>query len=398
MRLGYLVPEFPGQTHIFFWREVRALRRLGEDVFLVSTRRPALASCRHDFAAQAIAETRYLFPPIGQNLGKWAARGFQGLSAARNYLSEMRAKRSVVDRIRRYALLSSAIDLVEWATTQRIEHIHGHSFADSAHVLALARRMGGPPYSLTLHGDLIVYGGDHHLKSQRAVFVCAVGHHLRRQLIEKAEIPESKVLVTFMGVETSELKKVGKFRPFKTGSLKLLTVARLERVKGHLHALVAIHRARQASLQISYTIAGDGSFKEDLLSKVRELGLEDCVNFTGTVSEAEVYQLLENADAFVLPSVGVGEAWPVSVMEAMAAGLPVISSSIGATPDMISSGIDGILLPQGDELAIFENISLLTNNVQLRQQIGEAARKTAQRRFDVMETAGALRNAIRAHD
>jgi colanic acid/amylovoran biosynthesis glycosyltransferase len=82
-------------------------------------------------------------------------------------------------------------------------------------------------------------------------------------------------------------------------------------------------------------------------------------------------------------------------MEAMSAGLPVIASVIGATPQMITSGRDGFLVPQRDEKALFENIMLLANNVDMRRRVGEAARHTAYGRFNVAVTASALRDAIR---
>jgi glycosyltransferase involved in cell wall biosynthesis len=118
------------------------------------------------------------------------------------------------------------------------------------------------------------------------------------------------------------------------------------------------------------------------------------VTLTGTLSEAEIYRLLAAIDAFILPSTGLGEAWPVSVMEAMGAGLPVIASIIGATSDMIMSEKDGFLVPQGDEQALLHKIILLGKDVELRRRVGTAARITAQRRFDVKLSANLLRNTV----
>jgi len=199
-----------------------------------------------------------------------------------------------------------------------------------------------------------------------------------------------------MGVETSTLAALGRKRSYAPGALHLVTVARLHRAKGHVHALAAIRRGLQAGLDLHYTIAGEGPHKEALLSVIGELNLGRHVTLTGTIPETEVFQLLSKADAFVLPSIGVGEAWPVSVMEAMGAGLPVIASIIGATPEMITPGEDGFLVPQGDEEALLKNVTLLASDVDTRRRIGEAARGTANRRFDVRATAGALRDAIHA--
>jgi glycosyltransferase involved in cell wall biosynthesis len=367
---------------------------MGEEVSLLSTRKPSPLTCTHEFVHDAVTETRYLYPPIVSNLGAWTAAGCRGLSPALTYLGGLETS-GFQDRLRQCGLLASAIDLVRWARDEGISHIHGHSCADAAHVLALARRLGGPSYSLTLHGDLDVYGTDHRSKMGGAAFISTVGSHLRRQVLERAGVPAERVFVTCMGVETSELATLGKDRSFTPGSLHLVTVARLHPVKGHDHALAAVHRGLQTGLDLRYTIAGEGPYRDALLARINELGLGTRVTLTGTLSESEVYTLLSNADAFVLPSIGLGEAWPVAVMEAMGAGLPVIASVIGATPEMIKQGVDGLLIPQKDERALLESIALLAQDVDTRRRIGEAGRRTALRRFDVAATAGALRDAFR---
>jgi glycosyltransferase involved in cell wall biosynthesis len=393
MRIGYLVPEFPNQTHIMFWREIVALRQSGEDIVLLSTRRPPAAACRHEFAAQAAAETHYLFPPKAGEMAAWTATGLSGLSGGLSYLSKIRGA-SLGETTRQYLLLASAIRLVRVAQRNGIDHIHAHSIANSAHVLAMARRMGGPKYSLTAHGDLNVYGTHHQEKMELAEFVFVVGSHLRRQTLEQTTVDERRVIVTCMGVDTSRFARLGREREFRPGSLKLATVARLHPTKGHLHALNAIKTAVDAGLDVTYAIAGEGSNREAIEARVRELGLERRVTLMGSLGEAEVCELLSRSDALMLASYGAGEAWPVCIMEAMAAGLPVISSVIGATPEMITPGVDGLLTAQHDEDALFRGVADLANDVALRRRLSEAGRVTAQKRFDVGITAGALRDAI----
>ena len=84
--IGYLVPEFPSQTHTFFWREICALRARGADVRLFSTRRPAPEACRHAFAEEAARETRYLVPPRAGRMASWLARRPGSLGPALDYV------------------------------------------------------------------------------------------------------------------------------------------------------------------------------------------------------------------------------------------------------------------------------------------------------------------------
>lgn len=393
MRLGYLVPEFPGQTHIFFWREIEALRRVGVEVFLVSTKRPSAGATTHKFAQAAAAQTKYLIPPSLSSLFRWIVGGASGLKSGFEYIRHI-SDRSLTSQVRQLVLLASAVDLVRWSKRECIDHIHGHSCANSAHILALSFRMGGPSYSLTLHGDLNVYGGDHLLKSQLATAIFAVGGHLRRQLCDIG-VPNQKIIETFMGVDTGRLSQLAPNRLYHHDELLLATVARLDRSKGHLHVLAAMARARELGVKVRYRIAGEGSFRETIRAKINTLGLGECVELCGTVSEEEVCSLLSQADVFVLASTGEGEAWPVSVMEAMSAGLPVVCSQIGATPQMITSGLDGILVAQRDEDAIFEAICKLAKNPEMRQRMGTAARKTAVARFDVTVSSRILLENIR---
>jgi len=165
-----------------------------------------------------------------------------------------------------------------------------------------------------------------------------------------------------------------------------------------MHVLAAIRRGVQEGLDLHYTIAGAGPFLDAITSKVSELDLRDRVTMLGTISSEEVEALLDRIDAFVLASTGQGEAWPVSIMEAMGAGLPVIASRIGATPEMITPGVDGFLIGQRDEDALLESIGALANDLELRLRIGSAARNTTLQRFDVSATASALRDAIYASE
>jgi colanic acid/amylovoran biosynthesis glycosyltransferase len=388
--LGILIPEFPSQTHIFFWREIEALRAMGQRVGVISTRRPS-ASCRHDFAAGAAAETHYLYPPRPVVAAVLAARPARTLAAAR-YLLGLEAS-SLRRRVAGLGLLACAADLLQHSQREGIEHIHAHSCAEAAHVVALCRILGGPTYSLTLHGDLSVYGTDHGSKMARATFVATDGPHLTEQIVSQAGIPAERVLPTWMGLDIDRFRDAG-LRVFEAGRLHLVTVARLNRSKGHRHALAAMRVALDRGADLRYTLAGDGPHREEIEADVRRLGLSDRVEFAGSLSESAVLDLLQRADAFVLPSVGLGEAGPISLMEAMACGLPAVSSIIGATPVMVEHGVEGLLVPQGDEGALADAFVRLAVDPEGRRRIGEAARRRAVACFDRRDTARRLLDAI----
>lgn len=173
-----------------------------------------------------------------------------------------------------------------------------------------------------------------------------------------------------------------------------MSVARLNPAKGHRYALEAVRQAVDQGCDVRYSIAGSGDARRAIEVDVARLGLTDRVALLGSLGEPEVRGLLERADAFLLPSVGLGEASPVAVMEAMASGLPVVASVIGGVPDMITDGEDGLLTPQADVPALTAAITRLARDVELRDRLGRAARARAARQFDSRVIAGRLLDAL----
>ena len=391
-RLGYLVPEWPAQTHAFFWRELTALRSYGDVVSIFSTRRPPDEACRHAFAEEARATTRYLFPPRPAEAARVLFTRPQQVARAVEYLAQLK-ETDWKERGKLAALLTCAADLVAHCEELGIEHLHAHSCANSAHLVVMAHLLGVPGYSLTLHGDLETYGVDHPAKMQRARFVSAVTRPLQGAILGHTNLSEDRVPVIWMGVDTDRF--VPKPRPAaQPGKLELVTVARLNPTKGHHFALEAIKRVRDQGLDIQYAVAGEGPAREAIEAKVKELGLGSCVRLLGTLGENKVLELLQESDAFVLPSSGLGEAAPVSVMEAMAIGLPVVCSIIGGTADMISDDVDGFLIPQKDVTGLANAFEKLARDVALRERIGQAARKRAIEMFDYRVMAKKLHDVI----
>jgi glycosyltransferase involved in cell wall biosynthesis len=400
MNLGILIPEFPTQTHVFFWREIQALERLGVNVVILSTKRPR-DKCPHPFALEAAARTHYLFPPTPAAAQQLALHS-RSLGAVSAYLRSIDRdspelgglrgiRRRALRRARHGAYLLAAAELVAQSRKHQLDHVHVHSCADAAHVVALAELLGGPPFSLHLHGDLPVYGRDHRQKMAHARFVAAAARPMQKQLIDEVGLPEDRTCTLIMGVNTErfapDLERDGNGTKFR-----MITIGRLATCKGHKHALRAVRRIvdRDPTSKIHYEIVGDGPDRRAIEAEIDELGLGERVEMTGSLGEDAIASRLSRADAFVLSSVGIGEASPVAVMEAMAAGLPVVCSVIGGTPDMIENEVDGVLVAQGDEDTLAATLRRLEEQPELRKKLGRAARARAERQFDAVRRAEAM--------
>jgi len=393
MRIGYLVPEFPAQTHIFFWREICVLRKLHVDLLLLSTRRPQVLS-RHAFGPEALAETRYIFPPRYLPAVLYLLSRPQLTLRMLRYILKLE-EATPGTRLRLLGLMLCAADLLLLARDEKLDHIHGHSCANVAHLLALADQSGDLPYSLTLHGDLHVYGNDHRSKFARVRFVACVTYALQKQVEEACGLDKKWLPVIRMGVDVEKFRP-GPARDGQAGILRLITVARLAECKGHIYALRALRHVLDKGLNATYTIVGDGEERTNLEHEIARLELQANVRLVGTAGEHEVLQYLYDADCFVLPSVGFGEAAPVSVMEAMSCQLPVIASIIGGTPEMIESDVNGILVAQRDVEGLAQAMLKIGLDCQLRITLAQAARQTAVTQFSAEHFATELHKAILA--
>lgn len=395
MSIGILIPEFPSQTHSFFWREIVALRTAGANIELLSTRRPPDNACRHDFAPAAREETHYLYPPRWlRAAGALLRRPSAALRAVR-YVRGLE-RTTLRNRLRHLGLMLCAADLLDFARERGVEHVHAHSCADAAHVAAICHVLGGPSYSLTLHGDLSVYGRDHASKMAAATFVFCDGPHLVDQIVRGAGVPPARVASNWMGVDTARFTDGGRARRSSDGRLRVVTVARLDECKGHRFALEAIRAVLDQGVDIDYTLVGEGSHRAVIEAEIERLGLADRVTLLGTRGERDVLDILQTADAFVLPSVGLGEACGVAAMEAMSCGLPVVCSRIGAMPVVVDDGSAGMLVNQADVAELTTAFIVLATNPALRHQLGARARSRAVAEFDVHATAGRLLRAIMA--
>ena len=157
--------------------------------------------------------------------------------------------------------------------------------------------------------------------------------------------------------------------PAGEGRLRLVAVGRLDPVKGHDVLLRALVDVPDAEL----TIVGEGGWRAHLEELVVELGLGDRVALPGW--SEQVTDELSSYDALVLPS--RSEGWPLTVVEAMLAGLPVVATGVGSIPEAVSDGVTGLLVPRDDQEAVAEALRRLAGDPAARRAMGERARERA---------------------
>lgn len=155
------------------------------------------------------------------------------------------------------------------------------------------------------------------------------------------------------------------------------TIAELHRIKGLDILLKAWNKFHKKHPEAKLVIMGTGEEKENLETQAQELGITDSVNFKGYVENAKQY--LSSFDIFVLPS--RSEAMPYTLLEAGLAELPVIATSVGGIPEVIESGINGVLVPAEEEEALFSTLVLLAEDEELRKRLGTNLKSSVQEDF-----------------
>ncbi|WP_376790593.1 glycosyltransferase [Thermoflexus sp.] len=159
----------------------------------------------------------------------------------------------------------------------------------------------------------------------------------------------------------------------------LVSVARMSPPKNHPLLIRAFATVACRDRRLRLLLVGDGPLRPELEDQVRVLGLENKVRFLGVRSD--VPEILATADVFVLSSEWEGN--PLSVMEAMAAGKPVIATAVGGVPELVEDGVSGLLVPPADAGALAEAIWKVVDDPELRVRMGCAAFRRAKERFDV---------------
>lgn len=183
-------------------------------------------------------------------------------------------------------------------------------------------------------------------------------------------------------------------RPFERnpddGKVRLLFVGAVGKLKGERDLVATLATLRHRVPQLRVSILGYGA--ETLIEYCRRLGVTDLIEHLGPVAMNERVSFFQNSDIFVLPT--YAEAMPISVIEAMAAGLPTIATTVGGIPELIDDGVNGFLVPPGDIDILAAKIEILANDVDRRLKMGNMAKMKSLEQMNFKSYAKELKRKI----
>jgi glycosyltransferase involved in cell wall biosynthesis len=192
------------------------------------------------------------------------------------------------------------------------------------------------------------------------------------------------VQVVYNGIELArfagrvgEREEVRRELGLAPGTFVILQVARLDYLKDHLTAVRTLGRVARQVPDVRLVLVGEGPEGLAIEAQVEQLGLTGQVLFLGL--RKDVGRLLQAADLFLLTS--VSEGIPLTVIEAMAAGLPVVVTQVGGLPEVVQEGVTGLLAPPGDDAALADRILSLAGRPERRAELGRLGRERSRELF-----------------
>ncbi len=211
-----------------------------------------------------------------------------------------------------------------------------------------------------------------------------VCEYFAQRLIELGADPE-KIVVLHSGIDVKKFA----FKQHvlsETGPIKIVSTSRLSAKKGIEYAIKAVVELHKKYPNIEYTIIGDGSEKTRLMNLVKQFKASNYISFAGWKEPEQVIEILNQSDIFILPSIipesGDQEGIPNSLKEAMALGLPVVSTYHSGIPDLITHGVSGLLAPEKDYDALANHLQFLIEHPEQWQTMTRAARLVIEQKFD----------------
>jgi glycosyltransferase involved in cell wall biosynthesis len=403
LKLAYMMSRFPKISETFILYEILEQQRLGHTVEvypLLREHQPVTHPEAERLVERAHFHPFISLPIIGANLHFLMRQPVAYLKTLFEVLSGTFGSRNFF--FGALAYFPKAVRFAYEMQRQGIEHIHAHFCNHPAVAALIIHRLTGIPFSFTAHGsDLHKDKRMLNKKVAASAFAVTVSNFNKGEMLKTCgERQRDKIHIIRCGIDPevflpAEQKMNGK------AVFRIICVGSFEEVKGHKYLVEACKRLRDQGIDFVCDLIGDGPVRGQVAAQIAALGLKDKVIIHGSRKRQEVAAMMRAAAVKVLASVptaeGKREGIPVVIMEAMASGLPVISSQLSGIPELVDDGRTGILVQPGDSQALARALQKLYEDPELRFRMGRAGREKVLREFNLKSNVVNLANLFSAN-
>ncbi|WP_112197492.1 glycosyltransferase [Rahnella sp. NRRL B-41462] len=403
MKVAFFVYKFPVASETFIINQIAYFIKKGIDVEVVSVF-PGDFNIKHKSLTQyrILDKVRFLLDKEPDSKGQ---KLITRVIAATGALTNKKAFESLNFKKYGYYAKTLILSQILSRNSRKIKSdINIAHFGTTAALLNQLKRLGfvDGKIAAVFHGNdisqkriLNLFHSDYEQLFNDANYIFPVSE-LWASKIALTPAIKNKTHVIRMGVNVS--KFIYKERITISHPIKLLSIARLTEKKGISVAINACLLLKQQNVDFDYTIIGDGPLRKELESQVANLGLGDKIAFLGAQTQETVSEYLNNSDVFLLPSVtasdGDMEGIPVALMEAMAIGIPVISTFHSGIPELIEDRVSGFLVNENDAASIAGVISEIIDNPGVLPDICRNAKQKIDNEFDQDKSYSRMLNIL----
>jgi colanic acid/amylovoran biosynthesis glycosyltransferase len=388
---AYLFERFPSFGQTFCYREVAEFARQGVTPPIFSVRNPK-DEPPQDWDARIVKRVHYL-PEERELLDdvRWASKKGKLTPEIVAALDEWGRR---TDFLRLYQAVYVGLRLQEMG----IGHVHAHFMGMAARTAFWIHRFFPISFSFTAHANDIFaprnfeVGLDKLADTSRVIVT--VSDYAKNFLQERFPERTDRIHRIYNGLNLAEFGRAD----FSSAPPLILAVGRLIAKKGFADLIRACGLIAERGISFRCEIIGEGPLENELRGQIERLNLQNRVALSGAKPQLEVRQRFAAANVFVLPSVidadGGMDNLPTVVMEAMATGLPVVSTKIGGIPEMVVENETGFLLEPGDMVAVADAVGKVISNRSVAQKLGRAGHERAEKLFSIEKNVRELCSLI----
>ena len=399
IRVAYILEVFPSPSEQFVLREIRALETLGLDVTIFALRRPDQASSPIDewegevnygpsFFSYAVVKA-FCKILICHPLRSLSSVLVMGTTYGRHPRALLRALR----------YFPTTAFFARRAMEKRLGHFHAHFAYLPTDIAMMASTLSGASFSFSAHAwDIYVCpdGLKRKIELASSVFVCTQAGRAHLSHTVNDDIVASKIVHAYHGLDFSDLQcspseRIGGPSP---PPLRILSVGRLQKKKGLDDLIQACRMLSDRGEAFECAIVGEGPERPVLERLIQAEGLGTSVRLMGWKPLVEVWRYYHRSDIVVLPCVelanGDRDGIPNVLVEALACGVPVVTTDLASIGEVIEEGRTGLMVPQRDPVALVKAIMRLAYDPALRSRIQKEGRKKVEDVFDIRKNVEAL--------